>query len=162
MWATLLQCQLTGKAQEPCFSLPIEESLVYDKVKNAVLRVYELVPEAFRQRFQDWKKKTDQTYSDFAREKEVLFDRWCCACQMRDFRSVQELMRLEEFKNCIPERVVVYLNKQKVTPLHQAATLADEFELTHKVFTNIEPPTGYSHRHPVTQKLPCPTRICQR
>lgn len=41
-------------------------------------------------------------------------------------------MLLEEFKSCLPERVVVYLNEQKVTSLQQAATLVDEFMLTHK------------------------------
>lgn len=39
---------------------------------------------------------------------------------------------LEEFKDCLPERVVVYLNEQKVISLSQAAVLADEFVLTHK------------------------------
>ena len=39
---------------------------------------------------------------------------------------------LEEFKSCVPERTVVYLNEQKVSTLRQAAILADEFALTHK------------------------------
>lgn len=51
VWAILLQCRLTGKAQEACSSLSIEDSLVYEMVKNVILRVYELVPEAYRQRF---------------------------------------------------------------------------------------------------------------
>uniref|UniRef100_A0A671UCI0 Gypsy retrotransposon integrase-like protein 1 n=1 Tax=Sparus aurata TaxID=8175 RepID=A0A671UCI0_SPAAU len=41
-------------------------------------------------------------------------------------------MLLEEFKNRVPERTVVYLNEQKVSTLQQAAILADEFALTHK------------------------------
>lgn len=45
---------------------------------------------------------------------------------------MRELMLVEEFKNCVPERTVVYLNEQKVTTLQQAATLADEFVLTHR------------------------------
>ncbi len=39
-------------------------------------------------------------------------------------------MLLEEFKNCVPERIVVYMNEQKVVTLQQAALLADEFALT--------------------------------
>lgn len=45
---------------------------------------------------------------------------------------MRELILLEEFKNCIPERTVVYLNEQKVSTLQQAAILAEEFTLTHK------------------------------
>ncbi|XP_071059685.1 solute carrier family 26 member 6-like [Pseudochaenichthys georgianus] len=128
VWAILVQCKLVGKAQEACSSLSVEDSLEYDKVKGAILRAYELVPEAYRQRFRGMKKASGQTYVDFAREKKVLFDRWCRACTADDIASVCELMLLEEFKNCVPERTVVYLNEQRVTTLQQAATLADESE----------------------------------
>lgn len=46
VWAILLQCQLSGKAQEACSSLPVEDGLVYEKVKSTFLQAYELVPEA--------------------------------------------------------------------------------------------------------------------
>lgn len=55
-WAVLLQCKLVGKAQKACNTLSIEDSLVYEKLKSAVLQTYELVPEAYRQRFRDLKK----------------------------------------------------------------------------------------------------------
>lgn len=57
----LLQCKLTGKAHEACCSL---SSLVYVKVKRTILRVYELVAEAYRQRFQSPKKTPNHTYVD--------------------------------------------------------------------------------------------------
>ncbi len=77
MWALLLQCSLTGKAQEVCSALPIESSLDYDTIKEAVLRVYELVPEAYRQKFWRYEKAARQSYVEFAREKRILFDKWC-------------------------------------------------------------------------------------
>lgn len=52
-------------------------------------------------------------------------------------------MLLEEFENCLPERIVVYLNEQKVVPLQRAATLTDEFALTHK---SVFRPEMSSHR----------------
>ncbi|XP_026119724.1 uncharacterized protein LOC113098887 [Carassius auratus] len=66
----------------------------------------------------------------------MLFDRWCTSNKVSDFHALRELVLLEEFKNCTPERIVVYLNEQKVTSLSQASVCADEFVLTHKgVFT---------------------------
>ena len=139
VWAIFLQCKLTGKAQEACSSLSVEDGLNYEKVKSAILRVYELVPEAYRQRFRNLRKTSSQTHADFAREKVFLFDRWCSSCKADDLKSVCELMLLEEFKNCLPDRIV-YLNEQKVASLQQAAYLADEFVLTHKpVFVKREP-----------------------
>lgn len=119
VWAILLQCRLTGKAQEACSSLSIEDSLVYETVKSAILRVYELVPEAYTQRFRGLRKKAGQTYVDFAREKGIMLDSWCSACKADDFASARELILLEEFKNCLPERIVVYLNEEKVCPYAQ-------------------------------------------
>lgn len=49
--ALMLQCVLTGKAQEVYSSLSMENSANYEKIKSAVLKAYELVPEAYRQRF---------------------------------------------------------------------------------------------------------------
>lgn len=131
VWCLLLQCRLVGKAQEVCSALTLEESMQYDTVKNAVLRAYELVPEAYRQRFRNHKKSA-QTFVEFAREKGILFDKWLSSNNVQDLSSLRELMLLEDFKNCLSERVVTYLNEQKVTMLSQAAILADEYVLTHK------------------------------
>ncbi len=138
VWPLLLQCRLTGKAQDVCASLSLEESLNYDMVKTAILRTYELVPEAYRQRFRNHQKKSCQTFVEFAREKGVLFDKWCISSKVTDFKTLRELILSEEFNNCAPERVVVYLNEQKVSTLSQASVSADEFALTHKnVFTTV-------------------------
>ncbi len=131
VWSLLLQCRLFGKAQE---------SLKYESVKSAILQAYELVPEAYRQCFRKHKKSPTQTFVEFAREEGVLFDKWCTASKASDFDSLRELMLLEEFKGCLSERIVVYLNEQKVTMLSHAAVLADEFVLTQKnVFSSVRP-----------------------
>lgn len=69
MWALLLQCSLTGKAQEICASLPIEQSLDYEVLKAAVLRAYELVPEAYRQKFRKHAKSETDACGTGEREK---------------------------------------------------------------------------------------------
>lgn len=139
----LMQCRLIGNVQEACSSLSLEDGLVYEKVKNTIFHVYELLLEAYRQRFRNLKKNSDQTQVDFAREKEVLFDRWCLACKADSLSSVRDLMLVEEFKNCVPERTVVYLKEQKLTNLQHTATLADEFILTHR---NVFPRCDSLHR----------------
>lgn len=47
----MLQAVLTGKAQESYSALNVSDSLKYAAVKEAVLKAYELVPEAYLQRF---------------------------------------------------------------------------------------------------------------
>ncbi|KAM9440555.1 uncharacterized protein Hap1MRO34_025796 [Clarias gariepinus] len=137
LWTLLLQCKLTGKAQEACSALSLEQSLDYDVVKAAVLRAYERVPEAYRQSFRNLVKPNSQTFVEFAREKCLLFEKWCSASNVRSFEQLKELMLLEEFKSCLPEQLVVYLNEQKIDVLSRAAVLADEFVLTHKTVFNM-------------------------
>ena len=115
-----------------CAALTVDQSLNYVIVKASVLRAYELVPEAYRQKFRNCVKSVSQTYVEFAREKGVLFDKWCHASKTKDFAQLRELVLLEDFKKFLPERIVVYLNEQKAVSLSQAAVFADEFALTHK------------------------------
>ncbi len=134
------------KAQEAYSSLSVEESLDYEQVKIAVLRIYELVPEAYRQKFRNH-IKTDETYVEFVREKESMFDRWCASMKVKTYEELRELIILEEFKNCLPERVETYLNEQKVLKCSAAAALADEYVLTHKsVFGTVQNSSSSSRR----------------
>lgn len=71
VWPLLLQCKLTGKAQDVCATLSVEDSVNYEVVKAAILRTYELVPEAYRQQFRSHKKNSSQTFVEFAREKGI-------------------------------------------------------------------------------------------
>ena len=57
MWTTLLQSVFVGKAREVYSALPIDQTKNYDSVKIAVLKAYELVPEAYRQKFRQLKKR---------------------------------------------------------------------------------------------------------
>ncbi|XP_052471859.1 uncharacterized protein LOC128028630 isoform X2 [Carassius gibelio] len=133
VWSLLLQCVITGKAQEVYASLSIEDSADYTIVKAAILKAYELVPEAYRQRFRQYTKLSNQTYVEFAREKEILFDRWCASQKAESREQVRQLILIEEFKSCVPVALATYVNEQKVDTLYKAATLADDFVLTHKV-----------------------------
>ncbi len=150
VWSLLLQCKLVGKALEVYSTLSLEDGLKYDVVKLAILRAYELVPEAYRQHFRNRKKHATQTFVEFARDKSILFDKWCTSSKADDFVLLRELMLLEEFKQCLPERMVLYLNEQKVTTLSQAGVLADEFMLTHKnVFQSIGAEKSFVQRSSV-------------
>ncbi|XP_054598100.2 uncharacterized protein [Nothobranchius furzeri] len=134
VWPLLLQCKLSGKAQEVMTALSVSDCGDYDTIKDAVLHAYELVPEAYRQKFRSLRKRDEgQTFVEFAREKGLLFDKWLQSSKVTNLNELRELVLLEEFKRCLPERTVLYLNEQKVNNLSAAALLADEFMLTHRV-----------------------------
>ena len=132
-WTLLLQSVVIGKAREIYTQLSLEQSSDYDTVKECILKAYELVPEAYRQKFRDCRKEHDQTHVEFARTKEQLFDRWCSSKKVgSDHAKLRQLMLVEEFKRCINSDVKAFLNEREVENLETAARLADDYALTHK------------------------------
>ena len=82
VWTLLLQSALLGKAKEVYSALSVDQSSDYDVVKTTILKAYELVPKAYQQQFHGCRKEESQTYVEFARTKENLFDRWCTATEV--------------------------------------------------------------------------------
>ena len=155
MWTVLLQSVLIGKAREIYSALPVNQSSNYVVVKEAVLKAYELVPEAYQQKFRKTTKEDSQTYLEFARTKERLFDQWCTSQSVNEeYAKLRQLLLLEEFKNCLPNEVKTYLDEHKVESLQRAATLADDYALTHKrIF-----PTRMTDVDEVTGRRPSSSR----
>ena len=133
-WTLLLQSVVIRKAREIYTQLSLEQSSDYNKVKELILKAYELVPEAYRQKFRNCKKENDQTHVEFARTKEQLFDRWYSSKKIgSDYPKLRQLMLVEEFKRCINSDVKSFLNEKEVETLEKASRLADDYTLTHKV-----------------------------
>ena len=97
-WTLLLQSVIIGKAREIYTQLTVEQSSSYDTVKELILKAYELVPEAYRQKCRNCKKENEQTYVEFARTKEQLFDRWCSSKKIgSNHEKLRQLLFVEEF-----------------------------------------------------------------
>ena len=87
---------LTGKAQEAYSAFSVHDSASYDKVKTAVLQIYELVPETYRQRFWTLKRDDNQTHVEFARQLSLQFNRWCSASAVVTFQGLCDLIYVRE------------------------------------------------------------------
>ena len=129
----LLQSVLIGKARSAYTQLSIDQSADYKIVKNLILQSYELIPEAYRQKFRKWEKPNDLTYVEFSRTKEKLFDRWCNPTNVNgNFDNLRHLILLEDFKNCISSGIRAHIDEQNAPTLDAAARMADEYALSHK------------------------------
>ena len=132
MWTTLVQCRLIGKAQKLYVTLPEETCADYDQVKTLILKAYELVPEAYRQKFRNLKKDYRETHVEFARQKEQCFDEWCRAKGVDNFSKLRELVLVEEFRSCVSREIKLYTEELKIDTLSAAAVAADEYVLSHQ------------------------------
>ena len=134
-WTILLQKAFVGKAREIFAQLSVEQSQKYEYVKDVILRGYQLNPEAYRQKFRNCQRDISQTFVEFARVKEQLFDRWCHSKKVnKDFEKLRQLILIEEFKRRIPFHMKTFIDEKQVENLQQAADLSDEYFLTHGNF----------------------------
>lgn len=61
----MLQSVVAGKSAEVYTALGVAECLDHEHVESVILRAYELVPEAYRQKFRKYKKFDNQTFVEF-------------------------------------------------------------------------------------------------
>ena len=136
-WTMLLQTVFIGKAREIYSSLSLDQSSNYDFVKESILKAYELVPEAYRQKFRNARKQPAQTHVEFARTQKQLFDRWLGSKDVNhNFEKFEQLVLIEQFKQCVHPDIKTHLDERDINNLHEAATIADDYSLTHKLSFN--------------------------
>ena len=72
-----------------------------------------------------------QTFKEYAKQKE-MFNRWCTSQEVgSNFEKLKQLALMEKFKQCVPVDIKTYLEEQKLLDVYKAATLADNYKLTH-------------------------------
>ena len=68
-YTILFQSSLKGKASETYTALSPDQTSDYQFDKESILKAYQLIPEAYRQKFRNYKKESDKTHDEFGREK---------------------------------------------------------------------------------------------
>ena len=134
-WTGLIHTQLTGKAQKVFSELSVEECQDYDILKQALLRAYARVPEFYRKRFRTMKKGNLETYSNFAFRMSLPFNSWIEGeGATKEVDKLIEVVKLEQFVNCLPTELHRWVIEKKPESLSEAAKLADEFAILYKPF----------------------------
>ncbi|XP_064100281.1 uncharacterized protein LOC135211112 [Macrobrachium nipponense] len=108
-WAFVAQTAFSGKALKAWASLSLEDSQDYAKVKEAILRIYEMVPEAYRVKFRDSRKSSNQTFVEFAREMEKHFENWLRSSDVKNIVASESKFAVVDTLP-IPEVDVVLAN----------------------------------------------------
>lgn len=135
-WSILLASSLKNKAQTAYASMNPEDMHSYEMVKSAVLKSYELVPEAYRQKFRSLQKGDKETYVEYVRQKERHFDRWCKSRNVDSYANLKNLIQLEDFRDNLPRAVKAHIDDLDVQNVHKAAERADDYTVIHKLSGN--------------------------
>jgi len=75
-WAFKLASHLTGKAQQAYAALSADDAGDFDKLKNAILRRYDITEESYRQRFRLMKRIGDESNRETVARLSDLATNW--------------------------------------------------------------------------------------
>ena len=128
VWAMQVTGLLTGKGMAAYAALTPEDAIVYEKVKEVILRKYEISEETYCQQFRQDRKKGEESYQEYADRLGDHFIRWTASQSI----PLEELIMLEQFLAGVPEDHRIWFRERKPTSLRQAATLADDHVLAQR------------------------------
>ena len=132
-WVSLFQSQLPLKASKALCMLCSDDIVNYDIVKKCVLKAYEHVPEFYRSKFRSFRKFDKDSYVDYAHNMKIKFDNWIRSTDTDDINKLKELILLEQFLNGVSIDIKKFLLERSVNTINDAARLADEYAVVHKV-----------------------------
>ena len=105
-WSFMLAPQLTGKAQQAYAAMAADAARVYENLKAAILRRYNINEDTYRQRFRTAKLKAGETPQKLAIRLRDLADRWTKAStDSTDATDILDIFVKEQLINTMPEDV---------------------------------------------------------
>ena len=99
-WAVKLAPQLTGKAQQAYAAMKTEDAGRYEKLKEAILRRYDISEETYRQRFRESSKKEGESVGELAVRLTDLLQKWTKGCRTVD--EIRDMLVKEQLLSSLP------------------------------------------------------------
>lgn len=147
-WPILWHQVFTIKKLRVFNSLWSNDAEDYQAVEKEVLKAYPLVPETYRQRFRGFRKKSEQSYMEFASNKKETRLRWICSKKAGDFDSLVDLIMAEDFLCTINLVIIAYLLDREFTAIEEAAEHAKIYALRHSSSKQTTSTTQVSNSKP--------------
>ena len=144
-WPSLVQTALIGKGRTKYLSLSIAQCQDYEIVKAEILKAYEVTAEFYHAKFRQCRKDQNMSFTDFGHVICKYLNKWLTAAKVSTFEELREALCLEQFLSRIPYEIRVYIREREVTTLSKAATLAEDFCILKKMYSNNSFATKQSH-----------------
>ena len=111
MWMLRLAPQRTGKAQQAYAMLSAGDTTDYSKVKEAILRRYDISEETYRQRFRGERRKAEEAYVELSARLRDLAGKWMAVGHTVE--EVLEKLVVEQLVNTMPAELRIWVAERK-------------------------------------------------
>ncbi|GFO00798.1 hypothetical protein PoB_002730300 [Plakobranchus ocellatus] len=127
-WSSSLCALLTGRALDCYGRLSVEQAKDYEKVKEALMKRYDLTEDGYRRKFRTCKPAEGESSDMFIARIVTYLDRWIELSKMdKSYEKLKDLIVREQFMNACPEDLATSLREKDLPTLERVAKEADCF-----------------------------------
>ncbi|KAH6932884.1 hypothetical protein HPB50_010492 [Hyalomma asiaticum] len=112
-WPERLLALLPGEASQVVARLSAAEAGEYSSVKSSLLAKYRLSTEEFRRRFRQERKKSNESFVEFACSLRDNFSEWVKGTGADNFTKLGDLICLEQFYETLPDNVRLWVTDRQ-------------------------------------------------
>ncbi|KAM9316716.1 tubulin-specific chaperone E [Gastrophryne carolinensis] len=151
-WARYLTPGLKGKALEVFADLPMDCDGDYDKIKEALIKRYNLTPEVYRKRFRTVQRAQHDSYADVLSNLRTAFNQWVRGLSISTFADLADLMIKDQLLHICSAEVRQFILTKEPKTSDQAADFADLYVASRVQDVRRSPPPlrkeGKTRDHP--------------
>ena len=125
-WVALVSNVLKGKALEAYDKMSVTDLDDYEEFKTAILKAYELRPEAYRAMFRGARKRPADTYVNYARYLEETLEKWLLSEETATYQDLKEQILMEHFTNTADREIAAKIREKRFKTVKEASTWADD------------------------------------
>src|SRR5215469_11906778 len=115
LWTGKLAPSLTARANDVYVNLNEEDSKNYEKLKEALLKKYNLTENGYKKKFKESKPEDDEDTAQYIERIGTYLDKWIHLLKVEKiFEVVKELFIVDQFLQTCPDKLSVFLQEKNV------------------------------------------------
>ena len=128
VWAAYLSALLKGRALDVYDRLSTEDAADYDKLKNALLKNFDMTERGFRKKFRYSRPERSETFIQFSSHLCSYLNKWLTMAKVeKSFEAVCDFMARDQFPEACSRELLVHLKPKAFENLDAMAKEADLF-----------------------------------
>ena len=128
IWATYLSALLKGRALEVYDRLSEADANNYEKLKDALLKNFDMTERGFRKKFRNDRPERSETFFQFGSRLQCYFNKWINMAKIENmFEAICNFMARDQFLESCSRRLYVHLKPKTFKNLDEMAKEADLF-----------------------------------
>lgn len=133
-WAIKLSALLRGKALDVYALMPKTDALIYQSLKTALLRRFELTDDGFKTKFRSCRPEQCETCAQFSARLCSYFDRWIeMAKVLRTFDGLYDLMLGDQFIHICSQDLRLFPKERIPDNLQKMADFAYQIKVARNI-----------------------------